>query len=249
VAIKVLFADDKSSPNDVASKIQELVDRDRVVALIGEIASSRSLVGAMIATKKGVPMISPASTNAQVTRNNGFAFRVCFVDEVQGRMGADFAVNVLKKKKIALAFAEDDLYSQGLASEFEKAAKALGATIVAEQKFSQRETSFARYVKDLKLARPELVYAPLYYQQMLQLGRQAKAEGMGGGMFLGGDGWSGEQALYDELEGAHYTDHWALDLPWPVSRKFVAAYASKFGKPPSSVAATSYDALWCSPTR
>ncbi|NUP07835.1 MAG: ABC transporter substrate-binding protein, partial [Polyangiaceae bacterium] len=240
--IKVLFEDNKGQVSEVTNKVQQLIDRDKVVALLGEVASSRSEPAAVIASKKGIPMISPSSTNKVVTEGKDFAFRVCFVDEFQGKMGAEFCVKTLGKKKIGIAFAEDDLYSNGLAGEFRKAVKELGGEIVGEAKFTQNEMNFTTFAKELKASGAEMIYAPIYYKQMVQLGRHAKEEGITGNMWLGSDGWSGEQALLDELEGAYFTDHHAPDLPWEPSKKFVAAYEAKFKRKPSSLAAMGYDA-------
>lgn len=240
--MKVLFEDDKGQAQEVTNKVQQLIDRDKVVALLGEVASALSEAAAVIASKKGVPMISPSSTNASVTEGKDFAFRVCFLDQFQGKIGAEFAVKTLGKKKVGIAFAEDDLYSNGLAKEFRDNVKAFGGEVVIEKKFSKKEMNFTTYAKELKDAGVELIYAPIYYSQMVQLGRHAKEEGITGEMWLGGDGWSGDQTLLDELEGAYFTDHHAPDLPWDPSKKFVAAYEAKHGKKPSSLAAMGYDA-------
>lgn len=240
--VKVLFEDDKGKSEEVTQKVQQLIDRDKVVALLGEVSSALSESAAVIASKKKIPMISPSSTNASVTQGKEFAFRVCFVDEFQGTMGAEFAVKTLGKKRIGLAFAEDDLYSNGLAAEFKKAVAALGGEIVVEKKFSKKEMNFTTYAKELKAANAEIIYAPIYYNQMVQLGRHAREEGIPGQMWLGGDGWSGDETILKELTGAYFTDHHAPDLPWEPSKKFVEAYEAKHKKKPSSLAAMGHDA-------
>jgi branched-chain amino acid transport system substrate-binding protein len=240
--MKVIFEDDKGQVSEVTNKVQQLIDRDKVVALLGEVASSRSEPAAVIASKRGIPMITPSSTNSVVTEGKEFAFRVCFIDEFQGKMGAEFAVKTLGKKKIGIAFAEDDLYSNGLANEFRKAVKEFGGEVVVEKKFTQNEMNFTTFAKELKSSGAEMIYAPIYYKQMVQLGRHAREEGITGDMWLGADGWSGEQALLDELDGAYFTDHHAPDLPWEPSKKFVAAYEGKHKRAPSSLAAMGYDA-------
>ena len=238
--IKVLFEDDKSKPDEANQKVLQLIDRDKVIALLGEIQSAISKAGGIVANRKQVPMITPSSTNPDVTKVGEYVFRVCFVDDFQGQMGAEFCVKTLGKKKIGLLYAEDDLYSSGLATEFKKAVEKLGGEIVLEKKFTKAETNFTTYITELKSANPEIIYAPVYYNQMVPIARQAKAEGIPGEMFVGGDGWSG--ADYKELEGAYFTDHYAPDVPWEKSKQFVAAYKAKFKRDPSSLAAMGYDA-------
>ena len=65
-------------------------------------------------------MITPASTNPQLTEK-GYkgVFRVCGRDDQQGKVGAEFVINKLKLKKIAIIH-DKTTYGQGLADEFKK---------------------------------------------------------------------------------------------------------------------------------
>lgn len=242
--VRVLYEDDKSNPQEASNKVRQLIDRDKVVALLGEVASSRSLAGGLIANTKKVPMVTPSSTAIEVTQGRDYVFRACFTDDMQGRLGAEFATKTLGKSKVAILFVAQDAYSSGLADAFRQSAKALGATIVADKGYQKGETNFTTYLSELKAAGPELVYVPVYYTDMVPIARQAKALGMPGSTFLGGDGWDSEDLLRGakaELEGAYFTNHYAPDVPWPGSQAFVSAYREKFGREPSSLAAQAYD--------
>ena len=90
-----------------------------------------------------------------------------------------------------------------------------------------------------------MIYAPIYYTAMVPIARQAKAAGVKGDMFVGGDGWDADTLLADagdELEGAFFTNHYAPDVPWPNSKQFVAKYKERFKREPTSLAAMGYDA-------
>lgn len=242
--MKVLFEDDKTNPQEATNKVLQLIDRDNVVALLGEVASSRSRAGGIVANRKKIPMISPSSTNPDVTKVGPFVFRVCFTDDVQGRMGAEFMVKTMGKKKVGLIYASDDLYSSGLASEFREEVKRLGGEVVAEKAFIKTETNFTTYISEIMSKSPELIYAPIYYSSMVPIARQAKAAGVKGEMFVGGDGWDSATLLADageEMEGAYFTNHYAPDVPWENSREFVKAYNEKFNHKPSGLAAQGYD--------
>jgi branched-chain amino acid transport system substrate-binding protein len=243
--IKIVFEDDKSSPQEATNKVLQLIDRDQVVAILGEAASSRSKVGGIVANKRRVPMISPFATNPDVTKVGPFVFRVCFTDDAQGQAAARFVADTLKKKRVAILYASDDLYSAGLAHELREEAKRLGLEIVGEKQFLKNETNFTTYLTELRDARPDVVYAPVYYNAMIPIARQAAAVGLKGSVFLGGDGWHAEALLKDageELEGAHFTNHFAPDAPRPASQRFVNAYRERFRHEPSALAAQGYDA-------
>ena len=95
--VKVIVEDDQSKPEEAATAVNKLVDQDGVIAVLGEVASSRSMAAAPICQQSGVPMISPSSTNPKVTEIGDYIFRVCFIDPFQGQMIAKFA-----KEKLSL---------------------------------------------------------------------------------------------------------------------------------------------------
>jgi len=241
----VLFEDDKSNVQEASNKVLQLIDRDKVIAILGEVASSRSKAGGLVANNKHIPMVTPSSTNVEVTVGREYVFRACFTDDLQGKSAATFAVDKLKKKKLAILYVAQDSYSSGLAASFREAAQKLGAQIVADKGYQKGETNFTTYLSEIKAADPELVFVPNYYNDMVPIARQAKAVGLTGEMFLGGDGWDSEDLLKGasaELEGAYFTNHYAPDVPWPNSQAFVKNYRAKFHREPSSLAAQGYDA-------
>jgi|JI10StandDraft_1071094.scaffolds.fasta_scaffold41959_4 branched-chain amino acid transport system substrate-binding protein len=243
--IKVLYEDDKSNPQEANNKVLQLIDRDKVMALLGEVSSARSRSGGIAANKKKVPMITPSSTHPDITKIGPFVFRVCFTDDVQGRSGAEFILKSLNKKKVALFYASDDLYSSGLAKEFRDELKRLGGEMVIEKSFLKKETNFTTYISEITGAKPDIIYVPVYYNQMGIIARQAKAAGVAGEMFVGGDGWDSDTMLADagaEMDGAYFTNHYAPDVPWESAKAFRTAYIARFKRDPSGLAAMGYDA-------
>jgi branched-chain amino acid transport system substrate-binding protein len=243
--IKLLVEDDKSNSLEANNKVLQLIDRDKVVALLGEVASERSKAGGIVANRKRVPMISPSSTNPDVTKSGPYAFRVCFTDDVQGPVGARFIAQTLKKQKVAILYATDELYSSGLAKDFRDEAQKIGLTVVGEKGFLKTETNFTTYLTELRDTHPDVIYAPIYYNTMIPVARQAKAAGLKGDMFLGTDAWDAEALVKDageEVSGAYLTDHFAPDSPLPAAQAFVKAYRARWSHDPSALAAMGYDA-------
>lgn len=243
--IKMVFEDDKTNPQEATNKVLQLIDRDKVIAILGEVASARSRAGGIVANRAKIPMITPSSTNLDVTKVGPFVFRVCFTDDVQGKVGAQFIVNTLGKKKVAILFASDNLYSSGLAGDFRTEAKRLGAEIVMEKSFLNAETNFTTFINEIRDAKPDIIYAPIYYTNMVPIARQAKAAGLKGDMFVGGDGWHADSLLEsaaDEMEGAYFSTHFTPDVPWDDAKKFVNAYKERFKREPTASSAMGYDA-------
>ncbi len=89
--VELVVEDDRSLDGESATAAKKLISRDRVVALVGECASARTLEAAPIAQASRIPLVTPASTSARVTATGDDVFRVCFVDSFQGRVMATFA--------------------------------------------------------------------------------------------------------------------------------------------------------------
>ena len=82
--VRAVVEDDRGMAEEAATVVQKLINQDRVIAVLGEVASSRSLAAGPICQQSGVPMISPSSTNPEVTKKGDYIFRMCFLDDFQG---------------------------------------------------------------------------------------------------------------------------------------------------------------------
>ncbi len=243
--VKVLYEDDKSNTNEATNKVQQLIDRDHAVAVLGEVASSRSLAGGLVCNKKHVPMVTPSSTAVEVTKDREWVFRVCFTNDQEGDVAARFLHDTLKKKDVAVFYVAQDTYSSGLAQAFKDSFQKLGGHIVIEKGYQKGETNFTTYLDDIKAAHPDVIYTPVYYNDMVQIARDAHEAGIPGSTFFGGDAWDSANLIEGAgglLEGAYFTDLYAPDVPWPSSHAFLSGYTRKYGHAPSSMAAQGYDA-------
>ena len=118
--IRLLVEDDQSRPEEASSAVTKLITQDKVVAVLGEVASRRTLAAAPVAQKYQIPMITPASTNERVTQVGDYIFRVCFIDPFQGEVLAKFAYNDLKARKVAVLKDIQQDYSVGLTDSIQK---------------------------------------------------------------------------------------------------------------------------------
>ncbi len=243
--VRVIYEDDKSTPAEATNKVRQLIDRDGAVAILGEVVSSRSLAGGLIANSKKVPMVTPSSTAVEVTKDREYVFRTCFTNAQQGDVAARFVHDTLKKNNVGLFYVAQDNYSSGLAQSFKESFQKLGGKITIEKGYPAKETNFTTFLEGFKAAAPEVIFVPVYYNDMVQIARQAKSAGLPGTMFFGGDGWESEdliQGAGGELEGAYFTNHYAPDVPWPSSQAFLKAFKTKFNHDPGSISAQGYDA-------
>jgi branched-chain amino acid transport system substrate-binding protein len=242
--LSLRIEDDRGEPAEAASAVTKLISRDHVVALIGEAASSRTLAAAPIAQANEIPMITPSSTNPQVTRVGTYVFRMCYTDDFQGDMLARFAAETLHARSAALLVDVKSDYSVGLAAAFRRAFNGAGGAVTSEQRYSEGDTDFSAQLTEIRSRPPDVLFVPGYYTEVGLIARQKKSLAVGGTL-LGGDGWDSPRLTEiagDAADGAYFSNHYSPDDPFPATARFVAAFRARYHEAPDSVAALSYDA-------
>src|SRR3954447_1156922 len=243
--IQIIALDDEGKPEEAATAATRLISSEHVTALLGEVASTRSLFMAPKAQAAKVPMVSPSSTNEKVTAIGDYIFRACFIDPFQGYVMAKFATETLKLKKAAVLRDNRNDYSVGLAKVFSDNFTKMGGQIVENQSYSSGDVDFKAQLTNIKAAKPQALYVPGYYTDVGLIARQAREVGLTIPL-LGGDGWDSEK-LYEiggaALEGSYFSNHYSVDDPSPRIQEFVAKFKKEFGgQLPDSLAAQAYDA-------
>jgi branched-chain amino acid transport system substrate-binding protein len=242
--LELLTEDDQTKAGEPANAVNKLISKDSVVAVLGEVASSRTLEAAPICQQNKIPLISPASTNPTVTKEGDYIFRVCFNDEFQGGALANFASGTLKAKKVAIFTDVKSDYSKGLAKSFKAKYATGGGQIGVELDFNSGDKDFKGQLTAIKSDAPDAIFLPGYYSEVSLICIQAKQLGMNIPIF-GGDGWESESLLsigQDAMEGHYFSTHCSIEQPTPEMTSFVAAYKKRYnGKTPDAMAVLGYD--------
>jgi branched-chain amino acid transport system substrate-binding protein len=242
--LELITEDDRSVTEEARSAAQKLIQRDGVVALLGEVASSRSMAAAPEAQRAGIPMISPASTNVKVTEIGDYVFRTCFIDPFQGSVMARFAFSELGARRVAILFDFKQDYSVGLADAFRETFRQLGGEIVADERYTSGDIEFRAQLTTIRGASPDALFVPGYYTELGLIAKQARELGMSMPL-LGGDGWDSEKTLEiggKAVEGDYFSTHYSAESDDPRVRSFVLRYKEHYGGVPDAMAALGYDA-------
>ncbi len=249
--VKVITEDDRSLADEAKTACNKLITRDKVVAVLGEIASSRSIAIAPVCEDAKIPMLSPGSTNPKVTQGYEYVFRNCFIDPFQGTAMAKFAMDAtpagLGLKKFAVLFPVNSDYGVGLKTFFEEAVKKRGGEITVEAAYTEKsDVDFNSQLTKIKATNPEAIFVSGYYTEAGLIAKQARALGITVPL-LGGDGWDSDQTVKiggDSINGCYFSNHYSADEERPEVKKFVADYKTKFaGKVPDAMAILAYDSL------
>lgn len=241
--VRLVVEDNQSKAGEAATVVRRMISRDQIVALIGEVASSRSLEAAPIAQQNKVPMISPASTNPKVTEVGDYIFRVCFIDPFQGAVLAKFMLERGWKNVAILTDVKQD-YAVGLTEFFKAYFTKNGGTIVSDQSYSSGDKDFKAQLTSIRASNPQAILVSGYYNEAGLIASQARELGLNVPL-LGGDGWDSPSLVEvagDAMEGNFFSNHFSAEDTSPAVQNFLKKFQEKYKEEPDAMAALGYDA-------
>lgn len=244
--IRLVIEDDQGKAEEAASTVTKLITRDNVIAIIGENSSNQSLAAAPICQSNKIPMISPSSTNPNVTKKGEYIFRVCFTDPYQGKALATFVRQNLGLTSAAILRDNKNDYSVGLAEVIREEFTRLGGKIVAEQSYSGGDNDFRPQLTAIKSSNPQVLFVPGFYTDAGQIALQARDLGISVPL-VGGDGWDSPTVITiggKAVDGCYFSDHYFVGEERPAVQRFVGEINKRTGKNPDANSALGYDALY-----
>ncbi|NKB76746.1 MAG: ABC transporter substrate-binding protein [Gammaproteobacteria bacterium] len=160
---KLIFADSACDPGKAVEAVKQLIEVEKVSALVGPVCSGATLRQARsVSIPAGVVTLSVASASSLISRlrDNDLVFRTAIADPFKGEVMAEYAIeNGIKE--IAVSFS-NDAYNSGIAEVFRKAFKAKGGIITANQVHQANQSDYRREVEAL-VARSEHIALFAYY--------------------------------------------------------------------------------------
>lgn len=237
------FKDDEASEETAITAYNSLMD-EGIDALLGTVTSAPCIVIKDYTAQDGILQITPSGSALNCITDADNAFRLCFTDPLQGKTMADFAVNDLGYKNIAVIFNNSDEYSTGMKDAFVEEVEALGGTVVSTQAFNEGDVDFTAQLTAIKNTNAEILFVPTYYEAAAYIAQQAKDIGLGLPL-IGGDGWDGVLKQVTDpstVEGAIFLSPFLSTDPEVAD--FVSAYEEAYKATPDQFAADGYDVVY-----
>ena len=245
--VELVVADNKSDKAESASVAARLIEKDKVVTLIGTYGSSLAMAAGNIVKEAKVPAIGTSCTNPQVTANNDYYFRACFIDPFQGTVMANYAYKN-GARKVAIVQEVSNDYSVGLAKFFKEAFIKLTNdpdAIIDIANYQTGDKDFTAILTNLKAKNPDAVFAPGNFTESALLIKQAHQLGINV-PFMGGDTWETQEFIDvggKEVEGAVMSTAFDREkASTQEAQKFLKAYTDEYKAEPSALSAMAYDA-------
>lgn len=248
--VELVIVDNKSDKAEAATAVTRLIEKEKVVAIIGSYGSGVSIAAGDIIKNAKIPAMGASCTNPMVTQGNEYYFRACFLDPFQGRVMANYALGQ-GAKTAAVIMQNGDDYSVGLGKFFIDAFKDLTGdpnSVIDESYFQTNDTDFNAILTNVKAKNPDVIFAPSSATTAPLIIKQARALGINA-LIMGGDTWE-NPAVIDvagkDAEGIVLSTFFDENDPMTEeAKKFVEGYKKELGdKEPiiPAVAALGYDA-------
>ncbi|WP_045222798.1 ABC transporter substrate-binding protein [Desulfonatronum thioautotrophicum] len=244
--LRFIYEDNESKPESAVMAMLKLIERDRVLAIVGPQSSRQAVPAGQVANDNRTPMISPWSTNPDTTLNRPWVFRAAFLDPFQAPVAVDFAMEQFGATTAAVLFALANDYSKGLAEFFRSdfQAKNGAGSVVAYESYGDRDQDFSAQLTNIIRAQPDFIFLPNNYNEVALIVRQASDLGWTG-PFMGADAWGSAELMTlcgDLCKGHYFSTHYAAAGATGATREFIEKYQAKYGYTPDDVAALTWDA-------
>jgi branched-chain amino acid transport system substrate-binding protein len=235
--IKLIYEDSKCKPADAVNAVQKLVNVDKVSLIVGDICSGATLAMIPITKENNLVIITPLSTNPNVTSPGNNAYRMVPSDIQEVSYMADYAYNKLNIKKIAILYENTD-FGKGAEKIFREKYR---GTIVASEAYNPDEVNYKTVLTKVKQNNPEGIYMISLPQQIGLILKQATELGIKA-TFLGKN--AVEQPAVLEIagkssEGVIYT-FFSKGSEEKI-KEFKELFKQKYGKEPGTFEGIGYD--------
>lgn len=244
--IELVVADNKSDKAEAASVAARLIEKEKVSVILGSYGSSLSMAAGNIVKDSKVPAIGTSCTNPQVTANNDYYFRACFIDPFQGTVMANYAYNK-GARKIAIVQEVSNDYAVGLAKFFKEAFVKLTGdanSVIEIANYQTGDKDFSAILTNIKAKNPDAVFAPGNFTESALLIKQARQLGITA-PFMGGDTWETQEFIDvggKDVEGVALSTAFDREkASTPEAKKFLDEYVKEHKGEPSALTAMAYD--------
>jgi branched-chain amino acid transport system substrate-binding protein len=176
VALRV--ADTRSEKAEAANAVFRLLEKEEVVALIGEMPFVRSVADSRCAGRRSVPTVTTAATSPSGAQGECCVFGVSFTGTDQAIFAVKLALDHLHARTAAIVYdmAQED--SIRLAARFKSEFARAGGEILCEMRLRTGDRDYTAQINQIRKTRPEIIYAPVYHTECALIAREARCAGL-----------------------------------------------------------------------
>ncbi len=174
--VELVVSDNGSSTDKAPSAAADLVDAD-VALVLGSYGSGVSMAGGPKFDEAGIAAIGVTCTNPNVTAGNDYYYRICFLDNFQADVLANFALDKFQAKTAYCLGEAGNEYDQGLIAFFTQVFEANGGKVISDS-FQKNNSDFTSYLNKAKSEGADVIFTPVSIAYATQIVTQANSLGI-----------------------------------------------------------------------
>ena len=174
--IELVYGDNGSTTDKAPSAASSLVSAG-VSVVLGSYGSSVSMAGGPKFEEAGIPAIGVTCTNPNVTAGNSYYFRICFLDNFQADVLANFGMDKFGAKTAYCLGESGNEYDQGLIAFFKQVFEAAGGKVITDS-FPTGNSDFGSYLNKAKSEGADVIFTPVSIAYAVQIIKQAASLGL-----------------------------------------------------------------------
>jgi branched-chain amino acid transport system substrate-binding protein len=242
--VEFVIYDDRSDPQTGVRLYEKLITEDRVELVMGPYSSAITEAVANVTEKYRKLMLAPLGSAGSIWEK-GRRYVIMLVSPAEAYLEGLIELAARNGlKSIALIY-EDTLFPKTSVRGAIAVARKRGLEVVLQEAYPKAQTDFAALLTKIKAARPDVLGAATYFDDVVAITRQMKELDVNVRMFgttVGGDLPEFYKALGKTAEYVYGASQWEPGLAYPGAREFAGSYEAEFGRPPSYHAAAAYAA-------
>lgn len=174
--VELVTADNGSSTDKAPSAASQLVS-EGVAMVLGTYGSGCAMAGGPKFEEAGLAALGVTCTNPNVTAGNDYYYRICFLDNFQAAVLANFAMDKFDAQVAYCLGEAGNEYDQGLISYFKQVFEAAGGTVITKS-FTTNNSDFNSYLNEAKNEGADVIFTPVSIAYATQIITQANSLGI-----------------------------------------------------------------------
>ncbi len=248
VKLKLITEDDRSTKEGAITAFEKLINKEKVIAILGPTLSNSAKASNPIAQNAKVIVMGVSNTASGIVEIGDFIFRDSLPESVVQPNTVKITRNKLGYDKVAVMYGDDDVFTKGGYDVFKKVLDENGIKILTIETFKKKDTDFSAQLTKIKGLKPDQIIVSALAEEAAGILTQARQLGIPDSVhIIGGNGFNSPklaQLAGPAAEGAISGAAWFVGNDTPGNKNFVEAYNRKYGSNPDQFAAQAYTGVY-----
>lgn len=244
--IKLVYQDTGSDEVGAINAFQTLINKDKVVGIVGPTLSQQAFSAAPVAERNQVPVIGASNTAKGIPEIGDYVARVSSSVAVVAPYSLKAALKQNPNlKRVAVFYAQNDAFNKSETEIFQKLVKNLGLNLVTVQKFQTTDTDFQAQASDAINLKPDLAIISGLAVDGGNLVKQLRELGYKG-IIVGGNGFNTSHIFSvcrAFCDGVIVAQAYSPIYNSEINTAFRKAYVEQYRREPPQVSAQAFTAM------